>query len=107
MKFQPPNPYRVLLALVALAALAGIILYPVFVSAKPASSRTRCLSNVKLMAIALQMYQSDHEDRAPVDSWMDRLATYTKSDERFRCPDVRKGAGYGFNAYLMGKELPL
>ncbi len=55
------------LAIAAIILLLGSILNPVHTS-EHNYSRYGCLSNLKMSALALVMYQSDHDDRFPASS---------------------------------------
>lgn len=68
-----------LLVVIAIIAILAAILFPVFAQAKLAAKKTSCLSNVKQMGTAVQMYLSDNDDGYPVNSY-NTPATYTYSE---------------------------
>ena len=51
-----------LLVVIAIIAILAAILFPVFAQAKEAAKKTQCLSNVKQIALGLQMYSGDYDD---------------------------------------------
>src|SRR5437870_13594951 len=56
-----------LLVVVAIIAILAGILFPVFAQARDAAKRANCISNLKQIALAHQMYVQDHDDTLP--SW--------------------------------------
>jgi prepilin-type N-terminal cleavage/methylation domain-containing protein len=54
-----------LLVVIAIIAILAAILFPVFAQAKAAAKKTSCLSNVKQMATAAQLYLGDFDDNYP------------------------------------------
>ena len=88
-----------LLVVIAIIAILAAILFPVFAQAKEAAKRTSCLSNVKQIGTAMQMYLNDYDDMTPLimgprggnpapqwDYYGD-LLPYVKSIRLFLCPD--------------------
>src|SRR5437764_1418536 len=62
-----------LLVVIAIIAILAAILFPVFARAREAARKTSCLSNLKQLCLASQMYKSDY-DEAFADSrsyWAD------------------------------------
>ncbi|RYG39434.1 prepilin-type N-terminal cleavage/methylation domain-containing protein [bacterium] len=57
-----------LLVVIAIIAILAAILFPVFAQAKEAAKKTTCLSNVKQIGIASQLYIGDFEDTYPRQS---------------------------------------
>lgn len=57
-----------LLVVIAIIAILAAILFPVFAQAKLAAKKTSCLSNVKQMGTAVQMYLGDNDDSYPLNS---------------------------------------
>ena len=55
-----------LLVVVAIIAVLAAILFPVFARAKEAAKKTQCLSNVRQLGLAWQMYAGDADERACV-----------------------------------------
>lgn len=58
-----------LLVVIAIIAILAAILFPVFAQAKLAAKKTSCLSNVKQMGTAAQLYLGDNDDSYPVNSY--------------------------------------
>jgi prepilin-type N-terminal cleavage/methylation domain-containing protein len=58
-----------LLVVIAIIAILAAILFPVFAQAKAAAKKTSCLSNVKQMGTATQLYLGDFDDNYPVNSY--------------------------------------
>lgn len=52
-----------LLVVIAIIAILAAILFPVFAQARAKARQTSCLSNVKQLSLALQMYITDYEGR--------------------------------------------
>jgi prepilin-type N-terminal cleavage/methylation domain-containing protein len=50
-----------LLVVIAIIAILAAILFPVFARAREAARKTSCLSNVKQIGTATQMYQTDYD----------------------------------------------
>jgi prepilin-type processing-associated H-X9-DG protein len=86
----------------------GAILFPIILAARSSASKVNCLSNMKQLGIAEQMYQSDYDDHfADRGTWIDKTATYTPNDRVFTCPAVRKEHreyGYAASTALSGKK---
>jgi len=92
-----------LLVVIAIIAILAAILFPVFAQAKESAKRTVCLSNVKQMGIAFNMYAADYDDnsicfKTPVTTnaagtwasggyWFDLVQPYVKSFDVVFCPD--------------------
>jgi prepilin-type N-terminal cleavage/methylation domain-containing protein/prepilin-type processing-associated H-X9-DG protein len=54
-----------LLVVVAVIALLAALLFPVFAQAREMARRSACLSNLKQLALAHQMYVQDYDDTLP------------------------------------------
>ncbi len=73
------------------------ILLPVFVQAREAARQTQCLSNLRQLLLAQQMYANDYGNRFPQASrWGDLTRPYVHDPDTYRCPSVRYGQGYGY-----------
>jgi prepilin-type N-terminal cleavage/methylation domain-containing protein len=55
-----------LLVVIAIIAILAAILFPVFAKAKMAAKSVSCLSNLKQIGLAFQMYLNDYDDSFPV-----------------------------------------
>ncbi len=53
-----------LLVVIAIIAILAAILFPVFAQAKTAAKKTVAISNMKQLALAVQMYAGDYDDTA-------------------------------------------
>lgn len=54
-----------LLVVIAIIAILAAILFPVFARAREQARKTACLSNLKQIALALQMYAQDYDESYP------------------------------------------
>ncbi len=54
-----------LLVVIAIIAILAAILFPVFARAKDAAYKTECLSNLRQLGTAFELYRSDWDDRMP------------------------------------------
>ncbi|MFQ3609967.1 MAG: DUF1559 domain-containing protein [Fimbriimonadales bacterium] len=84
-----------LLVVIAIIAILAAILFPVFAQAREKARQTQCLSNMRQMGIAVQMYVQDYDERFPLDShtgtnapwvWLNTLQPYVKTTLLYRCP---------------------
>jgi prepilin-type N-terminal cleavage/methylation domain-containing protein/prepilin-type processing-associated H-X9-DG protein len=69
-----------LLVVIAIIAILAAILFPVFAQAKVAAKKTSCLSNVKQMTTAAQIYLADFDDNYPIAS-LNEPSAYTYSNQ--------------------------
>src|SRR6266511_3335108 len=60
-----------LLVVIAIIAILAAILFPVFARAREAARKTACLSNVKQLGLASNMYKQDYDEAYPDsrDTW--------------------------------------
>jgi prepilin-type N-terminal cleavage/methylation domain-containing protein len=85
-----------LLVVIAIIAILAGMLFPVFAQAREAGRKASCLSNVRQLVAAVNMYATDHEDTLPHQrfglagllgaSWMNQISPYVKNGQIFRCP---------------------
>lgn len=54
-----------LLVVIAIIAILAAILFPVFASARRRADTTRCISNLKHLASAFQLFAEDNRGRYP------------------------------------------
>jgi len=89
-----------LLVVVAIIALLAAILFPVFSRVRENARRSACMSNLKQLGLAIQMYNQDNDLRLPIGTyfsgvnyvhfgqgWAGPLLQYTKDTQIFTCPD--------------------
>ncbi|MBC8134791.1 MAG: DUF1559 domain-containing protein [Fibrella sp.] len=105
-----------LLVVIAIIAILAAILFPVFAQARDKARQASCLSNIKQLGLAVNMYTQDYDEMFPVHAywegnwdtaagkaeyWQGRVLPYIKSLDVFRCPsdaDVSKGTVDGSDA---------
>jgi len=92
-----------LLVVIAIIAILAAILFPVFAQAKEAAKKTQCLSNVKNLSTAAQLYGGDYDDTVLPEFTCSGTATYcpggpTLTDDRSWTgviqPYVKNGGGH-------------
>ena len=54
-----------LLVVIAIIAILAAILFPVFARAREKARAAQCMSNLKQLGLAIEMYSSDYDDRYP------------------------------------------
>ncbi len=79
-----------LLVVIAIIALLAAILFPVFARARENARRASCMSNMKQLGMATQMYVQDFDDSMPgyftPPNPMAVLYPYVKNIQIYRCP---------------------
>lgn len=113
-----------LLVVIAIVAILGALLLPVVSKAKEAARSTACLSNLRQIGLALQLYVQDNNNRLPVMhdvsipqqttnpvASIDKvLSNYLGSPKILNCPSDRKdlyretGSSYAWNYLLNGQD---
>lgn len=104
-----------LLVVIAIIAILAAILFPVFAQAKEAAKKTQCLSNVKQLGTAFQIYVGDNDDTTPAiwggsgtcqpngdycsQEWWYGLFPYFKSIDLVYCPGRTDGSKDDYNAF--------
>jgi prepilin-type N-terminal cleavage/methylation domain-containing protein/prepilin-type processing-associated H-X9-DG protein len=58
-----------LLVVIAIIAILAAILFPVFAQARAKARQTSCLSNLKQINLAFQMYKQDYDETLPYWNW--------------------------------------
>jgi prepilin-type N-terminal cleavage/methylation domain-containing protein len=108
-----------LLVVIAVIAILAAILFPVFAQAREKARQTACLSNMRQMSMAVQMYTQDYDESLPLAAtatatgflnWHHLVDPYVKNQQVWVCPSanapIRDIYGnlvchYGYNAYYL------
>jgi len=88
-----------LLVVIAIIAILAAILFPVFAKAREKARQTSCLSNLKQVGLAAQMYKQDYDERwvmtrqwdltlSRESFWWVQLSPYMKNTQMLVCPSV-------------------
>jgi prepilin-type N-terminal cleavage/methylation domain-containing protein/prepilin-type processing-associated H-X9-DG protein len=92
-----------LLVVIAIIAILAAILFPVFAKARDKARQASCQSNLKQLALAVMMYNSDADSRYPLSvpgcvtwwpvagspqpyQWWMTIYPYTKNGQIYACP---------------------
>jgi prepilin-type N-terminal cleavage/methylation domain-containing protein/prepilin-type processing-associated H-X9-DG protein len=99
-----------LLVVIAIIAILAAILFPVFARARAKARQTACLSNVKQLGLATEMYTQDYDEMlvpsahrppsgggsppntAPI--WPAYIRPYVRNEQLFVCPDAKSQGWY-------------
>ena len=65
-----------LLVVIAIIGILAAMVFPVFARARESARKAVCLSNVKNIALAIQMYMSDHNDTFPPEEHRQEVYNY-------------------------------
>jgi prepilin-type N-terminal cleavage/methylation domain-containing protein len=112
-----------LLVVIAVIAILAAILFPVFAQAREKARQTTCVSNMRQMGLAVQMYAQDYDECLPLAAtatatgflnWHNLTDPYVKNTQVWICPSysapIRDIFGnsvchYGFNAYYLNRNV--
>jgi len=78
-----------LLVVIAIISILASLLLPSLSKAKQSAHRIKCVSNLKQLGTAIEMYATDHDDRLPGPVWQGFYDTYFddgSKDARIRMP---------------------
>lgn len=87
-----------LLVVIAIIAILAAILFPVFARAREKARQTSCLSNLRQLGTALQMYVQDYDEMTPPHNdgedmladnpgrFVIRLMPYIRNEQLLGCP---------------------
>jgi prepilin-type N-terminal cleavage/methylation domain-containing protein/prepilin-type processing-associated H-X9-DG protein len=86
-----------LLVVIAIIAILAAILFPVFARARENARRASCQSNLKQIALGVQQYSQDYDEKFPSRlagttatpsymGWAVLIQPYMKSEQLFQCP---------------------
>ena len=89
-----------LLVVIAIIAILASILFPVFARARAKARQATCLSNLKQIGLAVDMYAQDYDGALPYHlitfdggttyfSYLGCLTPYVRSADLFQCPERR------------------
>jgi hypothetical protein len=85
-----------------------VFIFPIFLKTGRGSPHTLCLSNLKRIGTATQIYGLDYDNRLPLENWMDSTLDFGDGkDDRFNCPLLAtepKQYGYAMNAHVVGVD---
>jgi prepilin-type processing-associated H-X9-DG protein len=96
---------------IAIIAILAAILFPVFAQAREKARATTCLSNMRQVGLALQMYAQDYEETMPpgkfisvphfndpraAPNFLGSLTPYAKNRGIFACPSAPKASSVGY-----------
>jgi len=114
-----------LLVVIAIIAILAAILFPVFARAREKARQTSCLSNLKQLGLASNMYAQDYDEtlhdyatRAPTwvyYRWEPLVYPYLNNLQITTCPSLGRNAvsgtptqgyigGYGYNYYYLSNQ---
>ena len=101
-----------LLVVIAIIAILAAIIFPVYSRAREKARQTTCLSNLKQIGLALQLYADDYDGVYtrgqfwPWDSsrtWVHVTKPYVRNAQVFTCPTARRDRfSYGYNIAYWG-----
>ncbi|MGI5816738.1 MAG: type II secretion system protein [Armatimonadota bacterium] len=104
-----------LLVVIAIISILASIMMPVFSQARGKGRQAACISNVKQICLALQMYAQDYDENFPRGQavagdpdtqWYNAIFPYTRNRQILYCPDRSDRApGYALNYLASGRSV--
>jgi len=88
-----------LLVVIAIIAILAAMLFPVFARARESARKVQCLSNVKNLATALQVYLTDY-DATPPDDHTPEVTAAVSAGRCGICPYPSDGCPWGYQSIL-------
>ena len=106
-KSVPTSRLIELLVVVAIVAVLGAVLFPTFAKSREKARQSSCSSNMKQIALALQMYARDYDGYLPAAyGWQDLVMPYIKNEQVFACPTrTTPKPHYALSPYVAGRNL--
>jgi prepilin-type N-terminal cleavage/methylation domain-containing protein/prepilin-type processing-associated H-X9-DG protein len=86
-----------LLVVIAIIAILAAILFPVFAQAREKARASACLSNTKQIALAVNMYTTDYDERTPGGCFANFGCSF---DENFKTPGANFTALWPLRPYM-------
>jgi prepilin-type N-terminal cleavage/methylation domain-containing protein/prepilin-type processing-associated H-X9-DG protein len=99
-----------LLVVIAIISILASILFPVFARAREKGRQTACISNLRQMSLAINMYAQDYDEIITpgllgTDFWHDLIYPYTRNRQIYACPSRKdRQMGYAVNPLIMGQS---
>lgn len=93
--------------LLLMPVLSAAMLLPALGAAKERAETINCVSNEKMLALAVRIYSGDHAKLfPPAATWCDAIETNVGSARIFKCPSANPAdrCDYAFNAALDGMD---
>ena len=101
-----------LLVVIAIIAILASILFPVFAQAREKARQTQCISNLRNVGTAIQMYTQDYDENLPYvavygggtpmhaagygwSQWVQWIKPYVKNYGVFNCPSSTRNFTFG------------
>jgi len=91
-------------------AAYGLVLCPLFMSARKKAENIMCIHNMEALGLGMLQYEQDNDEKFPPrHRWGDAIAPYVKPGEDFqsqkpediwRCPASTSTVGYAYNSNL-------
>lgn len=93
-----------LLVVIAIIAILAAILFPVFAQAREAARKTSCISNLKQIALALGMYQTDYDGKMMASGMLpENPATAADGTNIIRM--LSGGSSYFLQPYIKNQQI--